>query len=85
MHFTGVFGVSNKARLNPIFSTTETSQKIEISLEASLDMILSNKRITKCADQASRMRRLVCADVVHKPPKTAHIQLFKRNPDVPNQ
>ena len=42
-----VFGVSEKVRLKPVFSATETSWKIEISLLASLDMILSNKRITK--------------------------------------
>ena len=38
-----VVGVSNKARLKPVSSTTETSPKVEILLEASLDMILSNK------------------------------------------
>ena len=38
-----VFGVSDKVRLNPVYSATETSQKVEISLEASLGMILSNK------------------------------------------
>ena len=37
-----VFGVSEKARLKPACSATETSQKIEISLVASLDMILSS-------------------------------------------
>ena len=42
-----VFGVSDKARLKPVSSATETSQKIEILREASLDMILSSKRITK--------------------------------------
>ena len=30
-----VFGVSDKARLKPVSSTTETDQKIEISLVAS--------------------------------------------------
>ena len=35
------------ARLKPVSSATETRQKSEISLVASLDMILSNKRITK--------------------------------------
>ena len=42
-----VFGVSGKARLKPVSSTTETSQKIEISPVASLHIILSKKRITK--------------------------------------
>ena len=42
-----VFGVSNKARLKPVLSATETSYKIEILLVARLDMILSNQRIIK--------------------------------------
>ena len=42
-----VFRVSDKARLKPVSSTTETSQKVEISLEASLNLILSIKRITQ--------------------------------------
>ena len=42
-----VFGLSDKARLKPISSGTETSYKNENSLVASLDVILSNKRITK--------------------------------------
>ena len=42
-----VFEVSDKARLKPVFSATETSWKTEISVVASLDIILSNKRITK--------------------------------------
>ena len=40
-------GVSDKARLKPVFSATETSKYIEISLVASLDMTLSKHRITK--------------------------------------
>ena len=40
-----VFGVANKARLKPVSSAAETSHKIEISLLASLDMIVPNKRI----------------------------------------
>ena len=35
-----VFGVSGKARLKPVSSATETSQKIENTFVASLDMIL---------------------------------------------
>ena len=41
-----VFGVSDKARLKPVSSATESSQKIVISLVASLDIILSRKGIT---------------------------------------
>ena len=53
-----VFGVSNKERLKPVFSATETetSEKIENSLVASLDMIYSNKQITKAL-----IRLLGCA------------------------
>ena len=46
-----VFGVSIKGRLKPVSSTTENSLKSEISLEASLDMILSKKINNKGADQ----------------------------------
>ena len=42
-----VVWVSDKARLKPFSSATETSWNIEIMLVASLDMILSNKPITK--------------------------------------
>ena len=42
-----VFGVSDKTRLKPVSSATETRYNSEISLVASLDMILFNKRITK--------------------------------------
>ena len=63
-----VFGVSDKVRLKPVFSATETSLKIEISFIASLDMILSNKRITKAG-----IRSLVCTLVFHKPPKTGFL------------
>ena len=42
-----VFQGSNKASFKPVSSATETSKRVEISLEASLDMILSNKGITK--------------------------------------
>ena len=42
-----VFGVSEKLRLKPVSSATENSYKLKIALVASLDMILSNKRITK--------------------------------------
>ena len=42
-----VFGVSKKESFKPVSSVTETSKKIEISLVASLDMVLSNMQITK--------------------------------------
>ena len=61
---------SDKVRFKPACSATETSQKIEISLIASLDMLVSNKQKNKGADQTARMHRLVCAFVVRKTPKT---------------
>ena len=39
--------VSDKARLKPVSSVTETSEKLEIELVVSLDMILSKKQTTK--------------------------------------
>ena len=42
-----VFRVSAKASFKTVSSATETSQIIEISLVASLHMMLSKKRITK--------------------------------------
>ena len=42
-----VVGVSDKMRLKPVSTATETSLKIKISLVASLDMVLSQKRLTK--------------------------------------
>ena len=63
-----VFGVSDKARLKPVSSDTETSWNNEISLEASKYMILSSKRIIKALNS---LRRLVCAFVVPKPLKTS--------------
>ena len=56
----------------PVSSATETSLKIEILPAASLHMILSKKQ-KKSADQTARMRRLVYACVVHKPPKTGFL------------
>ena len=62
-----VFGVADKAGLKPVSSATETSKKIKILL-VRYDPFqnLNNKG----ADQSALMRRLVCAFVVHKPPKT---------------
>ena len=42
-----VFGVFDQVVPKPACSATETSYEIEISPEASLDMILYKKRITK--------------------------------------
>ena len=42
-----VFWVPDKVRFKPTCSAKETSLKILISLVASVDMILSNKQITK--------------------------------------
>ena len=42
-----VFRISDKARLKPVSSAIETSWKIEISLVASLDMILFKKKIKR--------------------------------------
>ena len=74
---TPIFGISDKARLKPVSSATETCQKVEISLVASFDMILSNTEITKVL---IRLHRLVWVFVVHNPPDRfshmkAHIQV----------
>ena len=45
-------------------------------LVASLDMILSNKQKNKGADQAARMRMLVCAFVDRKSLKTDFLALL---------
>ena len=42
-----VFGLSDKARLKPVPSATETSENSKFSLVARLDMILSNKLMSK--------------------------------------
>ena len=70
-----VFGVSDKARLKPVSSATETSFKIGISLVASLNMIFSEKVNNKGADQSAWMGRLVCTFVVPKSPKTGFLAL----------
>ena len=49
-----VVWVSDKARLKPVPSATESSKKIGISLLASLDMILSKKANNKGADQTAQ-------------------------------
>ena len=45
------FRVSDIASLKPVSSATETSQEIENLLVASLEMILSNKRILKALNR----------------------------------
>ena len=42
-----VFGISEKARLKPVSSATETGWTMEISLVASLDIVLYKTRTTK--------------------------------------
>ena len=70
-------GCFDKECFKPVSSAKETSLKIEISPAASLHMILSKKqkkkKKKKGADQTARMRRLVCACVVHKPRKTGFL------------
>ena len=68
-HYMGLFGtipvfwVSDKVRFKPACSATETSWKIELSLLACLDMIISKRRITKAGLRF----------VVRKPPKTGFL------------
>ena len=50
----------------PVYGVPGDKLEIEISLVASLDMILSNKRNNKGADHTAQMRRLVCVFVVLK-------------------
>ena len=74
--FSGVGGGGgcfDKECFKPVSSAKETSLKIEISPAASLHMILSKKKKKKGADQTARMRRLICACVVHKPRKTGFL------------
>ena len=68
-----VFGVSDKARLKPVSSATQTSLKIEIPHVASVDMILLQIGNNTGADQSARMRRLVCAFDVCKRLKTGFL------------
>ena len=53
---------------NPAYSATETIARSENLLVANLDMILSNKRITKALIRLCFTRRLICTFVVRKPP-----------------
>ena len=67
-----VFGVSDKASFKSVFSATETSWNVEISPVASLYNTFQNAN-NKGAEQTARMRRLVRACVVGKPPKTGFL------------
>ena len=58
-----VFGVFKRVRFKPACLSAEASYNIEISIVASLAMILSNKRTTTAL---IRLRMLVGAFVVHK-------------------
>ena len=65
-----VFGVSNGVRFKPVSWASETSKKIEILPVASLDIILSNKRITKALIRLGWSASLLLAN----PPR----QVFSR-------
>ena len=66
-----VFGVGLTKRDSNQFPQLHRQARIlKFCLKQSLDMILSSKRTNKGAYQSARMRRLVCAFVVRKPPKT---------------
>ena len=63
-----VFRVSDKGRLKPVFSVTETSKKIEIQFKSSIYIYDTFKKANnKCADQYELMHRLCCAFIVRKP------------------
>ena len=61
-----VFGVSDKASFKPVFSTTRCKFTYNTFQKAN----------NKGADQTARMRKLVCACVVRKPPKTGFLTLW---------
>ena len=70
-----VFGVSDKMRLKPVSSATETNKKIEFSVVANLDMImiLSKTQITKglislcrCAGWSGRSALLLFTNLKHR-------------------
>ena len=58
-----VFGVSTKGTFKPVSSASETSQNIEISLVASLDIYDTFQKANKGSDQSAGMHRLACAFV----------------------
>ena len=58
------FAFCDKGGFKQACSVTETSKKVEISLVASLDIILSSKRITKaCSNYAPGTKNGVAAGV----------------------
>ena len=65
-----VFGVSDTARLKPVSSASETSQKLKKCTCSKLEMINN-----KGADQSVRMRRLVCAFCCSETSKTCFFAL----------
>ena len=62
-----VFGISDRVRMKPFSSATETSQKLEISPIASFRYATFRRANNKHANQTARICRLVCACVVLKP------------------
>ena len=59
-------GVCNKVIFKQAYSATETSLKIEISLVASLDIITSNKRITKALIRSAQAGLRLCCSQTPK-------------------
>ena len=58
------FAFCDKVGFKPACSVTKTSKKVEMSLVASLDKILSNKRITKaCSNYAPGTKNGVVSGV----------------------
>ena len=49
------------------------SPQLQRLARASSDIVLSKRTNNKIADQSARVRRLVCAFVVRKPPKTGFL------------
>ena len=68
-----VLRVSDKVSFKPVSSATETSEKFQISLVASLHYDTFHIENNKGADQTARMRMPVCACVVRKPTKTGFL------------
>ena len=64
-------GFPKNTSFKSVSSATQTDWKIEISPVARLHTL--HKAKNKDADQTARMRRLVCACVVRKPPKTGFL------------
>ena len=58
-----VFGIFDQVRLKPACSATEATERHEITNVETRGIILSRKGTTKV--QTARMRRLICAFVVH--------------------